>query len=308
MKTLGLVFASIITLTISSAVFAKSAPELPEGIKRIAEGKYAEALSILQAGHYDSSQAAEAHYYKGIALSHLHRKDEAEKEYKLAKFLDTSGKIAAFAQTALDNMSGTNNPAKTNLPNNSTGSAGKPDPSAEVRACAQRIMSQSSERINRIFSDEYIPPIRSNYHTLKYAHNSPGSDGRPGDWCGTGRIPKCANQWTNPGPGQDWRRLYNPDRYAYHPGDYKRNPNDPQWRHLSHKANNVASSAEGLVTLLTREDNGKGVFLKPEGTNLYVRNYEYGAAIDPPPPVGIKTDVPMLSLPKPLKKIANSKI
>lgn len=295
-----LVCSALISLAFAtSAALAKPSAELTEGIRLIAEGKYSDALTVLQKGHYDATQAAEAHYYKGQALARLHRTAEAEREFKLAKIMDTSGKIAPLADAALAKPAPTNTPSW--MPGGSTTTSTPRDSSAAVKECAKRILIQSSERIERVWSDEYIPPIRKSYaHSMPVPTDYPTdsfSPYRPIRVCGTGPRPICHR------PGG-----FDPNRYQFHPGKPAYSLHDPQYKHLSHKATNVAQSAEGLVNLLTREDNGKGVFLVPEGTNLYVRNYEYGAPIDPPPPVGLKTDVPMLSLPKPLKTISSSKI
>lgn len=250
------------------------------------QGNYAEALQILEKGHFDSKQAAEAHYYKGCCLSKLGRDTEAEREFKLAKLLDKSGKVAPLAKQALENATKSQQAAST-APARTTG-----DP-AEIKRCAQRILSQSRERIGRVWSDDYRPRA-SRLDEYTPLTTSPT---KPRRFCGTGPtyIPGIS-------PGS-----FDQNRYRYHAYQQNSYTQDPQTMYLQKKAGNVAQSAEGLLNLLTRKDDGTGVFLVPEGTNLYVRNYEYGASIDPPPPQGLKADVPMLALPVADKKIDEKK-
>lgn len=330
-----------------------------QGIKKYEQGFYTDALTALNNAHYDKKNAAEAHYYKGMALQKLGKALEAARELKLATLFDKEGRIRNLAQNALNGTSNSSGPSSipnsipisisnpsisfsgsfsigsspsgsshagngfTNSASNSwqniCGAGSSPNPiytparmsssEQEVRDCARRIMNQSTERIGNVWK-EYTPNRRE-----EYLYQGDDIPGRPItryppnlDWAPTPRCPPLYPSITS------GRNPYRWDgRYKFHPGSISSLPyNDPQRLYLQDKAKHVAESADGLISLLTRKDDGKGVFLVPEGTNLYVRNYEFGAPIDPPPPVGKKTDVPMLSLPKPLTQrispLASNKI
>lgn len=289
-------------------VMPKIAAPLHQAKQAYDAGDFQGALRIIQSAKYSSSEAAEAHYLKACAYERLSKIDEACKEFKLAKLLDKSGRVAPQAQQAISNLEMS---ARVKLPlavvspvvqSSAPGlwnQASRKDPD-EARSCAYRIIGQSKERINQIWDEHGARPSPSlgtcgNPSFISDTIPGAGYSGGPYygqvGWCGTG--PRISNDPS--GPWQTGSGGFK-GRYRYIPYQSQRYFDNPASRHAQAKAGSVADSAEGLLKLLSRVDDGKGVFLVPEGTNLYVRNYEFGASLVPPP-VELKVSEPYLALP-----------
>ncbi len=254
------------------------AGDLAEGIEKYRGGHYAEALASINCAKYDVGRAAEAHYYKGCCLAKLNRNGEAVSEFKLARLLDKSGKVAPLAAQALKGYGEstvTDRAISAAAP--SPGSAKSSIEPPNLKDCAKKITSQAEERINRAWTDQ---------RSVTSGRQSPGPGFPPFPFPGFQAPPPPAI------PGFDRNRY----KFYQYPTAGRNNPyyNSPEYSYQRQRAKGVADSAEGLVSLLTRHDDGKGVYLVPQGTNLYVRNYEFGSSIDPVI-LPMKTDMKMLS-------------
>lgn len=237
--------------------------DISSAIEKFKSGKYAEALDLFATAKYNIDRAAEVHYYKACCLTKLNRRDESIKEYKLAKLLDKTGKVAPLAAQALQAYGESTVTDKAVAASNAAAASASVDPPS-YKDCAKRITSQAEERINKIWGESKAP--RSGGFT-PLAFPGRGFPPMPG---------------FGPPPGFDnLGRRYK--FYQYPPGGGRSNPylSSPEYAYHKQRAKNLADAADGLVSLLTRPDDGKGVYLIPQGTNLYVRNYEFGSSIDP---------------------------
>ncbi|MBY0550043.1 MAG: hypothetical protein K2W95_22400 [Candidatus Obscuribacterales bacterium] len=243
---------------------AANGPALAHGdsltlaIQKYNAGRLNEALQLLNSAQYDVSRAAEAHYYKGCVLARLGSHADAVREFKLAKLLDHTGTYAPLAKQALQAYGETTQTDRAQAATIQASAPPAPKRLAtpgQIETTAGRINTQAKDRIGRVWNEarlksQDLPPWMT--------------------------IPPTRGPIV-PGFDQNRYRLYDPNRIRN--SSWKSNR---EYDFHQQRAKGVAESAEGLVTLLTREDDGKGVFLVPHGTNLYVRNYEFGTSIDPP--------------------------
>ena len=255
-----------------AAQSSEMSPDLADGIAKYNAGQYAQALFLIRQAKYDASRAAEAHYYKGCIFAKLNQPQDAIKEFKLAKLLgkdSPSGKLAAQALSAYGESTQTDKAqAKAQATTSTAPAVSKVVDPPHLENAAKRITNQAQERINRVWTEARLPNAALQAMPTFYRPSAaavPGFDSRY-------RYYESSRRSSS---------FYNSPEYAYH----------------KQRAKGVAESAEGLVSLLTREDDGKGVYLVPQGTNLYVRNYEFGTSIDPPL-IPLKTDMKMWTVGK----------
>lgn len=268
---------AILLLVASSAPNSVAAKYCEDGLSKAIEqykaGDYNAAMASISCAQYDAGRAAEAHYYKACIMAKMGMHEKAIREFKLAKLLGQGSQYSALAAQALKSYgeSTQTDQAQTQLlqalqqqQQQQQGRRGSDPP--QIQKAAKRITSQAEERIRRVWNESNIK-----------ANNSPWASYR---------------QRTNiPGFNSDrYRLIESQRRSSFFAGNR-------DYEYHRQRAKGVAESAEGLVSLLTRNDDGKGVYLVPEGTNLYVRNYEYGASIDPPL-IPLRTDMKMMQISK----------
>lgn len=254
----------VVLFSVSPVIAADSG--LSNAIRTFNAGRYEEALTLLSAAKYDAQSAGKAHYYKACSLAKLGRHEEATREFRLAKLLDKEGNVAPLATLALEKYneaphsratSTGQTPAMTSSPN-------KPQTvPPDVKSAVKQISSQAEERITRAWSERDLSEkIRAR----------------------NGKRFHCGGIVTFPTPGAPRPRPVYIGAVGPHGSA---SPKE--------SAQNAADSAAGLISQTTRNDDGKGVYVVPQGTNLYVRNYEYGQSIDPVL-VPLKTDKKMESI------------
>lgn len=269
----------------ASATTANRTNDLSAAIDQFNAGHYPEALALFHTAKYDATRAAEAHYYKGCCLAKLQANANAIKEFKLAKLLDKTGNVSPLATKALEAYGeATTTDKATASPPAGTAKTNVDPP--HLKDCAKRITNQAEDRINRVWRDAKLPPPEYQYSPFPSGSSFSG--------------PRISSPFPSPFgfPPVSPTLPVGGSRYKFYqyPAGGRMNPyyNTPEYAYHKQRAKNVADSAEGLVSLLTRHDDGKGVYLVPQGTNLYVRNYEYGTSIDPVL-TPLRTDMKMLS-------------
>jgi hypothetical protein len=262
-----------------SAATAVGTGDLNDAIAKFNAGQYEASLQVLNQGNCEPARVAEAHYYKGCCLVHLKRHPEAIKEFKLAKLLGKGGSVSASAESALTayGEATQTDKAKAAAAASQAAANSQIDPPS-VKTTARKITSQAEERINRIWSDARQSSSYSNAPAYTIPNMTRNKPSTPTGFAGPSSVAGFDSRYKYYQYGQRWNPYLNSPEHAFH----------------RQRAKNVADSAEGLVSLLTRNDDGKGVYLVPQGTNLYVRNYEFGASIDPVI-LPMKTDMKMLS-------------
>lgn len=254
----------IFLCSVSPVIAADSG--LQSAIQMFNAGRYDEALAILSSAKYDALSAGEAHYYRACSLAKLGRHEEAMREFRLAKLLDKKGNVAPLATVALRKYSEAphsgesstgQTPAMTASPTKH-----QTDP-PDVTSAVKQISSQAEERITRAWSERDLSEKI---------------------WARNGKRFRCGGIVTFPAPGAPRPRPIYVGALGPHGSA---SPKE--------SAQNVADSATSLISQMTRNDDGKGVYVVPQGTNLYVRNYEFGQSIDPVL-VPLKTDKKMESI------------
>lgn len=247
----------MLLLAVTSGPSLAQDDSLSLAIQKYNAGRLHEALKLLNCAQYDVSRAAEAHYYKGCVLAKLGVHADAVREFKLAKLLDHTGTYSSLAKQALQAYGETTQTDKAQAAAIQASAPPAPRRLAtpgQIERTAGTINSQARERIGRVWSE-----ARMKTQDLPPWMTSPTP--RPS-------VPNFdPNRY----------RMYDPNSMRY--SSWRGNR---EYDFHRQRAKGVAESAEGLVSLMTREDDGKGVFLVPHGTNLYVRNYEFGTSIDPP--------------------------
>lgn len=257
MKLTRYLTAAMLLLAVTSGPSFAHGDSLSLAIQKYNAGRLNEALQLLNCAQYDVSRAAEAHYYKGCILAKLGVHADAVREFKLAKLLDHTGTYAPLAKQALQAYGETTQTDKAQAAAIQASAPPAPRRLAtpgQIETAAGKINSQARDRIGRVWSEA----------RLKQQDLPP---------------------WLSTAPQRSSVPNFDPNRYRMYDPNSMRNSSwrgNREYDFHRQRAKGVAESAEGLVSLMTREDDGKGVFLVPHGTNLYVRNYEFGTSIDPP--------------------------
>jgi tetratricopeptide (TPR) repeat protein len=188
----------IIAVCLSLALGSASIAASDQGVELFNQGRFQEAVPVLEAESKKKPADASLHYYLGNAYGNLNDHARAVQHYNLAIKCEPNSTAAKYSKMALLNYIG-NEPAQT-----------APPPNPDEHAHAQAMVS--AVKTIRRQADEH--PM---------------------------------NQTSSWGWGRS--------RYYARPA-------------------NLDQSASNLEQLLDAGEGPSGVSLKPEGTNLYIRNYK----------------------------------
>ena len=233
------------------------------------------ALEFFNEAARANPDMADAHLGRACALRFLSRPDEALKEYRLTLMLNPSEQVARKCNEDIKAMERSAAEShKVDLPQPSIGKN-------EVEKSMGDIMRQSEERIKSVHKDSegyasniYKSSMASHYKALE-------------------RIKQQAEEMST--ITRRGMRIPSPDAFALQAEmtarsqarlRYARSDYDQRKREAQSKAVALKEAAEGLQSqMLQKPSETSGVYMVPNGTNLYVRNYAHFDPVVPEPPV-----------------------
>lgn len=266
---------------------------LGKAISLFNKGQYAESIREIDKTKYQMDLASTAHYYRASAYAKLGNVSEAKRFYKLSRLTGPGGEAAKQAAVALkaygepvEDDGGGPTPAMSGV---------EVDPPALKKAVKQ-IVDQAEDRIKVLNSEgARLSGIRMNSAEKRAGQiESEGAAvvGSMQRSFNRGRVRSIdpfgsSSRYTrrfsvySPDEIDAVRRLYQNRANSVRSG-YKQDADNAVYEARS-KALKVQESAEGLQSLLMQPEGRGGVYLKPEGTSLYVRNYDFAPSSNPPP-------------------------
>lgn len=284
----------------------KRPESVSSGIGALKEGNAQKALDFFNTACRQDPASAEAHLGRACALMKLERKDEAIKEYKLVLLLEPESQSAKKAADELARH-GIISQGKAADKQGKESSSSQPGPATvrakDVESSILSIQKQSEEKIQNIHADaEGL--AHSIYSSKMDAHNRLMERLRKEEeemrkakmMFGRRLVPAFSEEHIRDTfQGQHMRA-------AAYLGKAKADYEDRK-QEAESRALGIKSSAEGLQSqMISKPSESSGIYLDPNGTNLYVRNYGHFDPILPEPPVPLEA-VP-LKLPELIKKEA----
>ncbi len=285
--TYGLVCSALL-LSSSFAAAAQlpekaNCPELKKGYEALEASKGQEALEIFNLEARKSPDSPEAHFGRASALKLLNRHEEAAKEFKLTLLLEPSPEIKAKCSEHLHNIESarTKKPARHERPQTIR--------SQDVEHSINNILKQSEDKVREIqhHSESFANHI---YNSKSQLHNRALERAKQeAEEMRQARI--RIGRRLLPAFSEAEIRERQQELQFKAMQSMARAQSDLEARHqeAQNRATAIKETAEGLESqMINKPAETSGVFLMPEGTNLYVRNYGHFDPVMPEPPVPLQ--------------------
>lgn len=271
----GILGALSFTFGAQTALAYDFEPSLKPGFQLIMSGQADKALEFFNQAAREKPDSADVHLGRASALRFLSRPDEALKEYRLTLQLNPSEQVARKCNEDICAMERSAADAhKVDLPQ---ANIGKND----VEKCMSDIMRQSEERIKGIHKDAegyatsiYKSSTAAHYKALENIKRQVEE---------MSYVTPRGSRITTPDAFQLQSELTarSQSRLKYARHDYELRRKEAQ-----SKAVALKEAAEGLQSqMLQKPSDASGVYMVPNGTNLYVRNYAHFDPVVPEAPV-----------------------
>ncbi len=277
-------FAFVCGLTAQPALAYDFDPSVKPGFQLIMSGQPDKALDFFNQTAREKPDLPDAHLGRACALRFLSRPEEALKEYRLTLQLNPSEQVARKCNEDISAMERSAADArKVELPQPSIGKN-------EVEKSMGDIMRQSEERIKAIHKDSenYASSI---YKSSNAAHFKALENIK--------RQVEEMSIITRRG-----HRIMSPDAMTLQAEltarsqsrlNYARHDYELRKKEAQSKAVALKESAEGLQSqMLQKPSEFSGIYMVPNGTNLYVRNYAHFDPVVPEPPVPMQASAQKL--------------
>jgi tetratricopeptide (TPR) repeat protein len=290
---------------------AVKSPALSDGFKCLYGGELNRALEIFNTLARERPDSAAAHYGRARALKEMGRREDAIKEFKIALFLKPADELSEICKEQLRQLGVPDNKrpstatlsgsVSTSVPKSAATSLSKPASASSNSASSSggpavlrtqdaedsinKILKQSVDRIHDIQSSSEAYASRT-YRDKTDAQSKFIEQAK-----------KEADELLNSGYGRGRFRFstLSRDDIAQRLAElqYKsssaldRSKSDLNQRRYEAELRSlgIKQSAEGLESqMLKKPSETSGVFLVPQGTNLYVRNYGHFDPVMPEPP------------------------
>lgn len=276
--SIGLLLGLVLCSAGTSALAYDFEPSLKPGFQLIMSGQPDKALEFFNEAAREKADMPDVHLGRACALRFLSRPEEALKEYRLALLLNPSEAVARKCNEDIKAMERSAADAhKVELPQ---ASIGKND----VEKSVGDIMRQSEERIKAVHKDSetyatniYKSSMAAHYRELESIKR------RAEDM-------STYTRWGQRIPGIDSFSLQreqaarSQSRLNYARSDY-----EIRKREAQSKAVALKEAAEGLQSqMLQKPSESSGIYMVPNGTNLYVRNYAHFDPVVPEPPAPLQ--------------------
>ena len=273
---------------------------ISEAFKALDSGDAAKALELFNAHARKNPTSPQAHFGRARSLSKLGRQDEAAKEFKLTLLLEPG---EAIAKKCRDELGIKKDPSAATVPPPVPSNSSSPGTvrAKDVESSISKILTQSEEKIKTIHSGSesyanHLYNSHSNQHNkaMERAKQEADEMRRSIVRGGRGRGMPAFSE-ADIRERQAELQFKATTALSRARADYESRKREAETRALG-----VKESAEGLESqMVTKPSESSGIFLMPEGTNLYVRNYGHFDPVLPEPPEALHA-VP-LKLPQVLK-------
>lgn len=290
--------ALIFSLGIAPAFSETDGKSFADGQKALKDGDNIKALDIFNAAAREHPDNADAHFGRASVLSRLGRKDEAVKEFKLTLLLNPTDDVARSCREKLSALGIKSDAAhRSSAP---VATAPLTVRTHDVEDSISKILKQSEEKITDIHngSESFASSV---YNARSDAHNRAMERARQEAEemrqakirFGRRLIPAFTEDQIR--ERQAELQYKSASALERAKSDYEARKQEAESRALG-----VKDTAEGLESqMINKPSETSGVFLVPNGTNLYVRNYGHFDPVMPEPPEALHA-VP-LKLPQVLR-------
>lgn len=253
-------------------------PSLKPGFQLIVSGQPEKALEFFNEAAREKADMPDVHLGRACALRFLSRPEEALKEYRLALLLNPSEAVARKCNEDIKAMERSAADAhKVELPQPSIGKN-------EVEKSVGDILRQSEERIKAVHKES------ENYATNIYKSSMASHYREMENIKRRAQDMSTYTRWGQRIPGIDSFSLQreqearSQSRLKYARSDY-----EIRKREAQSKAVALKDAAEGLQSqMLQKPSETSGIYMVPNGTNLYVRNYAHFDPVVPEPPAPLQ--------------------
>lgn len=240
------------------------------------------ALELFNAAAREFPDSAHAHYGRALSLNELGRKEEAIKEFKLTLLLNAPEQIGKNCKEKISVLEGAKHPVHNSAPACPAPTTVQPQ---DVESSINKILKQSEEKIGSVkaSADAYADRVyssRADAHSklMEQSRQEAEEMRRARFVFGRHSVPLFSDAEIMQRQAEiQYKSISALDRAK---ADYQTRKQEAQARALS-----IKESAEGLESqMLSKPSDTSGVFLVPQGTNLYVRNYGHFDPVFPEPP------------------------
>jgi tetratricopeptide (TPR) repeat protein len=234
--------------------------KMNEGIGEFQAGKYEDALSLFQASLTNDFNNPKLHYYLASTYVHLNKRDAGIREYRIAYALDPDKEVGKLSKKALE-MLGVEGESKPAEPTEAKGEKKAPSDPALDRVTAQLQKQAEEARLaGKSSTDSLVSELeKRNQQNLDRTKKDMQADNSR--WSRRGRLMQL------PLPDDALKQL---DSLKAMYENQKSTTQDQSNRH----SDEMQKSAENLQGLLTEKGKAGSPKLIPQGTNLYIRNYQ----------------------------------
>ncbi|HEY9715896.1 MAG TPA: tetratricopeptide repeat protein [Trichormus sp.] len=245
-------------------------PLLTQGIREYTAGDYANAAGHLGAALSTDYNNAKLHYYLASAYSHLNQRDDAVREYRIAYALQPDGEVGGYAKQALTTLGASTSEKKTDDP-----------PSAGTASSAGGAYKNVPGQY-----DPYMDRAMSGLQQQADKEKSLRTDTGQTAANNAERTGKDVLQRSQNDAADAYRRFSRSGRpYPVTlPPDVSRQLDSMKHMYDSQKsgylnsaqqeAKEIQKTSENLQSLLNDKPKAGESKLVPQGTNLFIRNYE----------------------------------
>jgi len=239
---------------------------MTQGIREYAAGDYANAAGHLGAALSTDFNNAKLHYYLASAYSHLNQRDDAVREYRIAYALQPDGEVGEYAKVALKALGASTSEKKQDDP---------PPGAANAQAKAPPGPN-----------DPYVDHTMNSLQQQAEKEKSLRTDGAQAAANNAEKTGKDVVQRTQNDAADAYRR-FSRSGHPYPvtlPPDVSRQLDSMKHMYDTQKNNylnsaqqeaqEIQKTSQNLQSLLNDKPKPGETKLIPQGTNLFIRNYE----------------------------------
>jgi tetratricopeptide (TPR) repeat protein len=247
-------------------------PLLTQGIREYTAGDYANAAGHLGAALSTDYNNAKLHYYLASAYSHLNQRDDAVREYRIAYALQPEGEVGGYAKQALTTLGASTSEKKTD--DSPSGPAGT---ASSAGGANKNVPGQYDPYMDRAMSGLQQQADKEKSLRTDTGQTAANNAERTG---------KDVLQRSQNDAADAYRRFSRSGRpYPVTlPADVSRQLDSMKHMYDSQKngylnsaqqeAQEIQKTSENLQSLLNDKPKAGESKLVPQGTNLFIRNYE----------------------------------
>jgi tetratricopeptide (TPR) repeat protein len=247
-------------------------PIMTQGIREYTAGDYANAAGHLGAALSTDYNNAKLHYYLASAYSHLNQRDDAVREYRIAYALQPDGEVGGYAKQALATLGASTTEKKTD----------DPPPGAASTAGSANGANKNAPGQYDPYMDRAMSSLQQQADKEKSLRTDSGQTAaNSAERAGKDALQRSQND------AADAYRRFSRSGHPYPvtlPPDVTRQLDSMKHMYDTQKSNylnsaqqeaqEIQKTSENLQSLLNDKPKPGESKLVPQGTNLFIRNYE----------------------------------